>query len=136
MSSCIPYRRNLHSLEQNLCKYSGLARKYVDSLANKVYIPYNRLVSAVTISMSSPWLRRVFLLDPISILWPMLLAYIVCCYFILELYYIMGTVTVDDYILANISFYIDLLYPMRCLHNICELTDNVDVFPDILHPGP
>lgn len=66
----------------------------------------------------------------------MLLAYIVCCYFILELYYIMGTVTVDDYILANISFYIDLLYPMRCLHNICELTDNVDVFPDILHPGP
>lgn len=95
----------------------------------------NRLVSAVSICMSSPWLRRVYDMDPVTILWPMLLALIVCGYTILEMYFIMGNVTVDDFMLANVCFYIDGLYPMRCLHNICELTDNVDVFPDILRPG-
>ncbi|KAI7883196.1 hypothetical protein K492DRAFT_235560 [Lichtheimia hyalospora FSU 10163] len=93
------------------------------------------LVSAVSICMSSPWLRRAYDMDPVTILWPMLLALIICGYTILEMYFIMGNVTVDDFILANVCFYIDALYPMRCLHNICELTDNVGVFPDILRPG-
>ncbi|ORY92995.1 hypothetical protein BCR43DRAFT_444491 [Syncephalastrum racemosum] len=94
------------------------------------------LMTCVGICLSSPWLRRVFDKDPLEILWPMVQAIIVCSYFVLELYYTMGSVTVDDYILANICFYIDLLYPMRCLHNLCELTDDVEVFPDILRPGP
>lgn len=95
-----------------------------------------RLVSVVFICMSSPWLRHVFKKDPVAILLPMLQASIVCGYLIMELYYIMGNVTADDYILANIYFYIDLLWPMRCIHNCCELSDNMQLFPDILHPGP
>ncbi|KAI9498993.1 hypothetical protein BDB00DRAFT_329478 [Zychaea mexicana] len=94
------------------------------------------LVSAVMICISSPWLRRVYDMDPITILLPMLLSLLLCGYLVMELYYIMGNVTVDDFILANISAYIDLLYPMRCLHNLCELTDHVDMFPELLHPGP
>ena len=95
-----------------------------------------RLVSAVMICISSPWLRRVYDMDPITILVPMIMAVLICGYLIMELYYIMGNVTVDDFILANISAYVDLLYPMRCLHNLCELTDHVDMLPEILHPGP
>ncbi|KAI9313157.1 hypothetical protein BX666DRAFT_1864763, partial [Dichotomocladium elegans] len=92
------------------------------------------LVSAVSICMSSPWFRRAFDMDPVAILLPMALAFLTCCYIILELYYIMGNVTVDDVILANVCFYIDLLYPLRFLHNVCELTDNLAMFPDILGP--
>ncbi|KAI7859303.1 hypothetical protein BDC45DRAFT_260661 [Circinella umbellata] len=94
------------------------------------------LVSAVMICISSPWLRRVYDMDPISILIPISLSLLLCGYLIMEMYYIMGIVTMDDYILANISAYIDLFYPMRCLHNLCELTDHVDTLPEIMHPGP
>ena len=43
--------------------------------------------------------------------------------------------TKDDYLLANIYLFVDLVYPIRFIHHFCELTDNMDVFPDILYPG-
>ncbi|KAJ8658765.1 hypothetical protein O0I10_005491 [Lichtheimia ornata] len=92
--------------------------------------------STITIYMSLPWLRSIFDMDTWMLLWPMLLAATICIYCILELYYIMGNVTIEDVTLANVALFIDAIYPMRCLHNICELTDRVQIFPDVLDPGP
>ncbi|KAI7868531.1 hypothetical protein BDF14DRAFT_1791310 [Spinellus fusiger] len=89
-----------------------------------------------SICLTSPWFRLQYQLDPIQILWPILLASLICIYFILELYYVMNILMLDDFILANLCFYIDLAYPIRCLHHLCELSDNFDVFPDILDPRP
>ncbi|KAI8970956.1 hypothetical protein BDB01DRAFT_813103 [Pilobolus umbonatus] len=84
----------------------------------------------------SAWLRFLFGLDPIEVLIPVMIACLVCCYIITDLYYIMQNVTSDDYIYANIFFFIDFIYPIRFVHHFCELTDTVDTFPDILYPGP
>ncbi|KAG0171143.1 hypothetical protein DFQ30_001415 [Apophysomyces sp. BC1015] len=91
------------------------------------------LCSIVAICLSSPWLRYVFDMDPIQILWPMFLSCLVCIYLILDLYYVMGAVVPEDYILANVCFYVDLAYPVRCLHHCCELSDGLDA-SDILSP--
>jgi hypothetical protein len=74
-------------------------------------------------------------MDPLEILFPMTIACFICVYIVLELYYIMKNVISDDYLLANVYFFIDLVYPIRFIHHVCELTDNMDVFPDILYPG-
>ncbi|KAI9323893.1 hypothetical protein BX666DRAFT_1891455 [Dichotomocladium elegans] len=92
--------------------------------------------SGIAMYMSLPWVRCMFDVDTISIMWAMVTSFVICGYTILELYFIMGYLTLDDYILANMCFYVDLLYPMRCLHNICELTDHIEIFPKILDPGP
>lgn len=42
--------------------------------------------------------------------------------------------TVDDYILAYVSFHVDLAYPINCLHHLCEISDNVDDFPEYFNP--
>jgi hypothetical protein len=46
----------------------------------------------------------------------------------------MDAMTVDDYVLANISFHIDLAYPINCLHHLCELSDHVDNIPEYFNP--
>lgn len=46
----------------------------------------------------------------------------------------MDAMTVDDYVLANISFHMDLAYPINCLHHLCELSDHVDNFPEYFNP--
>ncbi|KAG0185858.1 hypothetical protein DFQ28_008650 [Apophysomyces sp. BC1034] len=110
------------------CLTTALVR--VDSLFQWLQ---NRLCSIVAICLSSPWLRYVFDMDPIQILWPMFLSCLVCIYLILDLYYVMGAVVPEDYILANVCFYVDLAYPVRCLHHCCELSDGLDA-SDILSP--
>lgn len=96
---------------------------------------YCSVCSLGAVCLSSPWLRYVYDMDPLEILFPITVASIVCIYIILELYYIMKNVTSDDYLLANIYFYVDLVYPMRFIHHFCELTDNMNTFPEILYPG-
>lgn len=75
-------------------------------------------------------------MDPVQILGPIAISSIVCTYFILDLYYAMGVMTIDDYILAFVSFHVDLAYPLNCLHHICEISDNVDDFPEYFNPNP
>ncbi|KAI7899383.1 uncharacterized protein BX663DRAFT_478624 [Cokeromyces recurvatus] len=81
-------------------------------------------------------LRYSYEMDPIEILFPITIASLICIYIILELYFIMQNVTSDDFMLANVCFFVDVLYPIYFIHHVCELTDNFDnVFPDILYPG-
>lgn len=87
------------------------------------------------ICLSSLGLRYAYNMDPLEILFPITMSSMICTYIILELYFIMKNMTKDDYILANIYFFIDLFYPIRFIHHFCELTDNMNLFPDILYPG-
>lgn len=87
-----------------------------------------------TICLGSIGLREWYSLNPVQILVPIAVASIVCTYFVLELYYSMGVMTVDDYILAYVSFHVDLAYPINCLHHLCEISDNVDDFPEYFNP--
>ncbi|KAI7893144.1 uncharacterized protein EV154DRAFT_417416 [Mucor mucedo] len=115
----------------------GLVCSLLYTFQNKYYfrgtLPF--VCSLGAVCLSSPWLRYVYDMDPLEILFPITVASIVCIYIILELYYIMKVVTSDDYLLANIYFYVDLVYPMRFIHHFCELTDNMNIFPEILYPG-
>ncbi|ORX49525.1 hypothetical protein DM01DRAFT_1347846 [Hesseltinella vesiculosa] len=86
------------------------------------------------ICLTSLWLRMLFEQDPLEILIPLSIAGVVCTYVLLDLYYIMGNSSVDEVILANVCLFVDVLYPMRCLHNICELSDNLNLL-DVLYPG-
>ncbi|SAM01452.1 hypothetical protein [Absidia glauca] len=87
------------------------------------------------ICLSSSGLRLWFDLDALEILAPIGLAGLICTYVLLDLYYIMDNTSAEDVILANACLYVDLLYPMRGLHNLCELSDNLNML-DILYPGP
>ncbi|KAL0094286.1 hypothetical protein F4703DRAFT_1787989 [Phycomyces blakesleeanus] len=89
-----------------------------------------------SICLSSPWFRHEYQLDPIQILWPISLASIFCIYLVFDLYYAMNGLMPNDYILANLCFYIDVAYPIRCLHHLCELSDTFELFPEILTPRP
>ncbi|KAG2236438.1 hypothetical protein INT48_003228 [Thamnidium elegans] len=81
-------------------------------------------------------LRDVYQLNPVQILGPVAISSLISTYFVLELYYAMGFMTVDDYILAYISFHIDLAYPINCLHHVCEISENVDDFTEYFNPDP
>ncbi|CAO3619254.1 unnamed protein product [Mucor fragilis] len=87
------------------------------------------------VCLSSLYIRKIYNMDPLEILFPITAASSICIYIILELYYIMRVLTKDDYLLANVYLFVDLVYPMRFIHHFCELTDNMDIFPDILYPG-
>ncbi|KAI9485227.1 MAG: hypothetical protein EXX96DRAFT_592467 [Benjaminiella poitrasii] len=88
------------------------------------------------ICLCSLGLRYIYDMDPLQILFPITVASLICIYIILELYFIMQNVTSDDFLLANVCFFIDALYPMHFIHHVCELTDDINnVFPDILYPG-
>ncbi|ORZ08390.1 hypothetical protein BCR42DRAFT_425045 [Absidia repens] len=87
------------------------------------------------ICLNASWLRILFELDALEILTPIGLAGVICTYILLDLYYIMDNTSAEDVILANTCLYADILYPMRCLHNLCELSDNLNML-DILYPGP
>ncbi|KAL7311785.1 Transmembrane BAX inhibitor motif-containing protein 4 [Mucor circinelloides] len=90
--------------------------------------------SIASVCMSSVGLRIVYQLNPVQILGPIAVSSIICSYLILELYYAMDTMTVDDYVLANMSFHMDLVYPINGLHHLCELSDDVDNFPEYFNP--
>ncbi|CAO3631832.1 unnamed protein product [Mucor hiemalis] len=92
------------------------------------------ICSLGAICLSSPWLRYLYDMDPLEILFPITIASFVSVYLILEIYYIMKNVTSNDYMLANICFFVDLIYPIRFIHHFCELSDNMDII-DILYPG-
>ena len=98
-------------------------------------MPLPRFCSLAAICLSSPWLRYLYDLDPLQILFPIAASSIICIYIILELYYIMKNFTQDDYLLANVCLFVDIIYPIRFIHHFCELTDNMNAFPDILYPG-
>ncbi|KAL7318270.1 hypothetical protein PS15m_004516 [Mucor circinelloides] len=87
------------------------------------------------VCLSSLYIRKIYNMDPLEILFPITAASLICIYITLELYYIMRILTKDDYLLANVYLFVDLVYPMRFIHHFCELTDNMDIFPDILYPG-
>ncbi|KAI9269551.1 hypothetical protein EDC94DRAFT_513360 [Helicostylum pulchrum] len=89
-----------------------------------------------TICISSMGLRDVYKLNPVQILGPVAISSLISMYFVLEMYYAMGFMTVDDYILAYISFHIDLAYPINCLHHVCEISENVDDFTEYFNPDP
>ncbi|KAI8366310.1 hypothetical protein EDC96DRAFT_553204 [Choanephora cucurbitarum] len=87
------------------------------------------------ICLTSLWLRYIYDMDPIEILLPITAASLICIYIILELYYMMHNVTLEDYMLANLNLFIDIIYPIRFIHHFCELTDHLNMFPDVLYPG-
>ncbi|OBZ84326.1 Transmembrane BAX inhibitor motif-containing protein 4 [Choanephora cucurbitarum] len=87
------------------------------------------------ICLTSLWLRYIYEMDPIEILLPITAASLICIYIILELYYMMHNVTLEDYMLANLNLFIDIIYPIRFIHHFCELTDHLNMFPDVLYPG-
>ncbi|KAI9281117.1 hypothetical protein BY458DRAFT_531605 [Sporodiniella umbellata] len=91
--------------------------------------------SVGAICLSSLWLRLFYEMDPLEIIFPIIVSSFVCIYIILELYFIMNNVIAEDYILANIYLFVDFAYPIRFIHHFCELTDNMNTFPDILYPG-
>lgn len=91
--------------------------------------------SIAAVCVSSVGLRRIYELDPMQILGPIAVSSIICSYIILELYYAMEDMTVEDYVLANLSFHMDLAYPMNSIHHFCELFDHVDNFPEYFNPG-
>lgn len=78
----------------------------------------------------------MYALNPVQILGPVAISSLISMYFVLEMYYAMGFMTVDDCILAYISFHIDLAYPINCLHHVCEISDNVDDFTEYFNPDP
>ncbi|KAI7905229.1 uncharacterized protein BX663DRAFT_502181 [Cokeromyces recurvatus] len=90
--------------------------------------------SIAMICISSIGLREAYKLNPVQILGPITIASSICSYLILELYYAMKDLTVDDYILANLSFHMDLVYPINYLHHLCELSDYIDNFPEYFSP--
>jgi hypothetical protein len=90
--------------------------------------------SVGAICLSSLWLRLVYEMDPLEIIFPITASSLVCIYIILELYFIMNNIISEDYILANIYLFVDFAYPIRFIHHFCELTD-MNAFPDILYPG-
>ncbi|EPB88761.1 hypothetical protein HMPREF1544_04401 [Mucor circinelloides 1006PhL] len=65
--------------------------------------------------MSSVGLRIVYQLNPVQILGPIAVS--------------------NDYVLANMSFHMDLVYPINGLHHLCELSDDVDNFPEYFNPN-
>lgn len=87
------------------------------------------------ICLSSLLLRWIYEMDPLEIVFPIAASGLVCAYIILELYFIMNSLLLEDYILANVYLFVDLAYPIRFIHHFCELTDNMNTFPDILYPG-
>ncbi|RCI04440.1 hypothetical protein CU098_011826 [Rhizopus stolonifer] len=87
-----------------------------------------------TVCVISVGLRRMYQLDPVQILGPVTFSSLVSVYLILELYYAMKTMTGSDYILANLSLYTDLAYPIHGLHHVCELWDDIDNFPEYFNP--
>lgn len=95
-----------------------------------------RFCCTATVCVSSIVLRDIYRMNPVQILGPIAISSLICTYFILELYYAMGVMTIDDYILAYISFYIDLAYPINCLHHLCEISENVDDFTEYFNPDP
>ncbi|ORE05747.1 hypothetical protein BCV72DRAFT_208717 [Rhizopus microsporus var. microsporus] len=88
-----------------------------------------------SICLSSLWFRHLYEMDPLEIIFPIAVSSLTCIYVILELYFIMKNVMSEDYILANIYLFVDFVYPIRFIHHFCELTDNMNVFPEILYPG-
>lgn len=91
--------------------------------------------SVGAICLSSLWLRLVYDMDPLEIVFPITASSLVCIYIIVELYFIMNNMIAEDYILANIYLFVDFAYPIRFIHHFCELTDSMNTFPDILYPG-
>ncbi|KAI8374018.1 hypothetical protein EDC96DRAFT_498270 [Choanephora cucurbitarum] len=90
--------------------------------------------SSAIICITSLGLRSIYQLDPVEILGPIAISSLICVYVDLEIYYAMYTMTEDEYILANLSFYIDLVYPINALHHACELSDDMDDFPEYFNP--
>jgi hypothetical protein len=116
--------------------FSGAFPLYVFTIVYYTFThQYYSVCSLGAVCLCSPWMRHIYDMDPLEILYPMTIACFICVYIVLELYYIMKNVISDDYLLANVYFFIDLVYPIRFIHHVCELTDNMDVFPDILYPG-
>ncbi|KAI9273580.1 hypothetical protein BY458DRAFT_508244 [Sporodiniella umbellata] len=93
------------------------------------------VISLGAVCLSSLWLRWIYEMDPLEIVFPIGASGLVCSYIILELYFIMNSLLLEDYILANVYLFVDLVYPIRFIHHFCELTDNMNAFPDILYPG-
>lgn len=59
---------------------------------------------------------------------------LVSTYIIFELYFLMRDLNQSDYILGSMYLYIDLAYPIRCLHHLCELSDGIQ-FGRLEHDG-
>lgn len=74
-------------------------------------------------------------MDPLEIVIPIAVASLVCIYVVVEIYFVMMDLYLEDYILANVYLFVDIAYPIRFIHHFCELTDNTNTFPEILYPG-
>ncbi|KAI9028951.1 hypothetical protein CLU79DRAFT_736839 [Phycomyces nitens] len=96
--------------------------------------PFPIVLCLTIIYLGSLCVRQALQLDFVEIVWPLLISSILCVYFILDLYYLVGYLTPEDYILANICLYVDLMVPFRCVHNLCELTDRITLFSDVFNP--
>lgn len=130
---CIHFKLGFDFEDQHLCKFVFIfdSRKKYWSFCD-----VQRFCCTATVCVSSIILRDIYRMNPVQILGPIAISSLICTYFILELYYAMGVMTIDDYILAYISFYIDLAYPINCLHHLCEISENVDDFTEYFNPDP
>lgn len=93
-----------------------------------------RVCNVAVICISSIGLRAIYHLDPVEILIPIAISSCICTYLNLELYYAMKSMTLEDHILANVSFHVDIIYPINCIHHLCELSDTFDHIPEYFHP--
>ncbi|SAM04596.1 hypothetical protein [Absidia glauca] len=116
---------------------SGLVSFYCYTLQHKFHFsgPSPWFIGMAVVCLNASWLRFIFDLDALEILAPIGLAGVICTYVLLDLYYIMDNISGEDVILATTCLYVDVLYPMRCLHHLCELSDNLNML-DVLYPGP
>ncbi|KAI8342078.1 hypothetical protein BC941DRAFT_415304, partial [Chlamydoabsidia padenii] len=115
---------------------SGLIAFYCYTLQEKFKFsgPSPWFFGIATVCLNASWLRFLFNLDALEILAPIGLAGLICTYVLLDLYYIMDNISAEDVMLATTCLYVDVLYPIRCLHHLCELSDNLNML-DILYPG-
>ncbi|RUS32562.1 hypothetical protein BC938DRAFT_475073 [Jimgerdemannia flammicorona] len=85
------------------------------------------LISAYTLTtlLVSPFALLFPTLDVNPVIGAGFLSALVSTYIIVEIYYLMRKLTQNDFIFAIAYLYVDLGYPVRCLHHICEVTERI-----------
>jgi FtsH-binding integral membrane protein len=78
------------------------------------------ILASTTIILSSYWQHNPWLITA-----PVFLSFLIISFPIVELYYLMSELTPDDDLVAPVYFGVDLIFPFRALHHICELTDRI-----------
>ncbi|KAI7865031.1 hypothetical protein BDF14DRAFT_1115553 [Spinellus fusiger] len=117
---------------------SGVGALLVYSLQTKYtfYCPYPILAYCATVCGLSYGLCQLPMLETLEWGGPLVVACVTGVYVHLNVMSMMKHLTIEDYPLANLCLYIDVVLPLRCIHNMCELTDGIPVFSSVFYPHP